>query len=284
MKLTTILISMLCLTIAMQAQLEPGHHRTNGIPISGAIVSGADFLELGMLKVQVVDIGSRRILSESQVGIKGSFQLAAVPTGFYELSVIGQAGDVRYSQEFQSGSIGFLQVALSTRPRQRAQNSISAIRLMHQTPKAATRELESATKALRKGNRLKAIEHLEKAAVIDAENFEVTSNLGALYLQEREPYKASEWLMKAHRIDPVDSVNNVNLSAYFANEGQFDKAEEHALNGLKQDPNSVRGRYMLAVALVRQGKNVDLAKTRLAEIENQFPPARNLLHSMMPRE
>lgn len=155
---------------------------------------------------------------------------------------------------------------------------------MHQTPKAAARELEAATKAFQKGNRTKAIEHLEKAAMLDPENFEAESNLGALYLQEHQTQKAYEWLAKAHRIDPGDSVNNINLSAYYANEGQFAKAEEHALNGLKQDPNSVRGRYMLAVALVRQGKNVDNARTHLNDIQNQFSPAKSLLQSLMPNQ
>lgn len=254
------------------------------LPIAGK-VNAADELELSLLRVQVMDMGSRRILADMPLGIKGSFQLPPLPIGFYDLRIVGAAGEVKHTQELHTGSSGFVTINLRGPKLPGAGGgSISALRLMHDTPKRAKKEIDSASKEFKKGNRLLAIGHLEKAAAIDPENFDVASNLGALYLQESKPDLAGPWLEKAYRIDPADAVNNVNFSAFFANQGMYQKAEEHAAAGLKSDPGSVRGRFMLAVSLVGQGKDVENAKTHLGQIQNQYAPARNLLMTLMPRQ
>jgi len=254
-----------------------------GLPILGKVHSSDD-LAVSMLRIQILDMGSRSVYVDMPLGLKGAFQLPPLPIGFYDLRIVGPAGEVKHLQELHTATSGFVDIQLKIQQQPRAQNSISAIRLMHETPKKARKELDAATRAFKKGDRATAIEHLEKAAESDPENFDVASNLGALYLQERNPEKAVPWLEKAHRIDPFDAGNNINYSAYYANLGEYAKAEDHANAGLKADPASVRGRFMLAVALVKQGKNVDSARAHLDQIQNQFAPARSLLMTLMPRQ
>lgn len=265
------------------AQLDFNTHSSSTLPIPGR-VNSPEKRELGLLRVQLIDHGSRRTLVDMPLGINGDFQLPAMPSGFYEFRIVGQADDVRYAQDIHVGTISSLSIYLPSRTGQNNGNAISALRLMHETPRKAAKELEAASKALRKQDRAKAIEHLEKAAAIDPENFDVASNLGAIYMQQQQAAKAFLWMEKAYRIDPNDSVNNINLSAYYANEGKYQKAEEYAAAGLRADPQSVRGRFMLAVSLVRQGKNVDNARTHLNQIQNQFAPARSLLLTLRPNQ
>ena len=265
------------------AQLDFNTRGSATLPIPGKVNSD-EKRELGLLRVQLIDHGSRRTLVDMPLGINGDFQLPSMPTGFYEFRIVGQADDVRYSQDIHVGTINSLNVYLPSRTRPNNGNAVYALRLMHETPRKALKEIDAASKALRKQDRAKAIEHLEKAAAIDPENFDVASNLGAIYMQQQQAAKAFFWMDKAYRIDSNDSVNNINLSAYYANEGQFQKAEEYAAAGLRADPQSVRGRFMLAVSLVRQGKDVDNARTHLNQIQNQFAPARSLLLTLTPNQ
>jgi tetratricopeptide (TPR) repeat protein len=281
--LATMLFGPAVLIMAAADQFDFNSRNSTSFPITGK-VNSTDKLELSLLRVQLVDQASRRVLVDTPLGLNGDFQLPPLATGFYEFRVVGQADEVRYRQDIHAGTTQSLNVFLPSRQPRNAGNAVSALRLMHETPKKAAKEMEAASKALRKQERPKAIEHLEKAAALDPENFDVASNLGALYMQENQPQGALAHLKRAYKIDPSDTVNNVNLSAYYANEGDFQKAEEYAVAGLKTDPNSVRGRYMLAVSLVRQGKDVNNARTQLNQIQNVFAPARNLLMTLTPRQ
>jgi tetratricopeptide (TPR) repeat protein len=252
-----------------------------GMPLQGK-VSGVDALELALLRIQVLDIQQRRLIQDQQLGIKGDFTIPSLPTGFYEVRVVGQAGEIKYSREMHTSSISFLAIQLPKSAGMGQRGTVSAVRLMHETPKAARKEIDLAAKALKKQDRAGAIEHLQKAAQADAENFEVASNLGALYLQNREPDKAIVWLEKAFQIDPNDAGNLVGLSAYHATLGNFANAEKYARASLNSDPNYVRARYMLGVALVRQGKNLSDALGHLEAIQNTFVPARSFLKSLKP--
>jgi len=268
-----------------QEVVQMGHtsHASMDMPISGKVISD-DRLELGLLRVQLIDIGSRRVVADAALSVGGGFQLPAQPIGFYEFRIVGQTGEPRYSLEIQTGSTSYLEIKLPHRNLNGQQATISAARLQHKTPKKAQKQIEAATKDFKKGDRLKAIDHLLIGDTYDPENFDILCNLGALYLKARDPEKAIPWLNKAWRIDPKDSPNNTNLSAYYAYKDDYAKAEEFAVASLKTNPNSTHARYMLAVSLLKQGKDMESARTHLNQIQGAFAPARNLLLSMKPKE
>jgi tetratricopeptide (TPR) repeat protein len=144
--------------------------------------------------------------------------------------------------------------------------------------------LDAAAKAFEKGDRPKAIALLEAGAIEDPECFEIASNLGALYLKLQSPERALPWLEKARSIDPDDSPNNTNLSAYYAFKDDYPKVEAFAAASLRVNPNSTHARFMLAVALLKQGKSTELARTHLGQIQDEFIPARNLLQALRAKE
>ncbi len=265
------------------AQIEHSGQASIATPISGRVISD-DRLELSMLRVQLIDIGSRRIVADSVLNAGGSFHLPGQPIGFYEFRIVGQTGEPRYTVEIHTGSTSHIEIKLPQRNLNGQQATVSASRLQHKTPRKAQKQIEAATKDFRKGNRLKAIEELLVGSTYDPDNFDVVSNLGALYLQEREPEKAIPWLNKAWRIDPNDSPNNTNLSVYYAYKDDFAKSEEFAVASLRSNPNSTQAHYMLAVSLLKQGKDTESARAHLDQIQSSFAPAKNLLLSMQPKE
>jgi tetratricopeptide (TPR) repeat protein len=281
--LTIILMAKAAAAPQETALLDHSSRSSVGMPISGRVISD-DRLELGLMRVQLLDIGSRRIVADSMLNAGGGFQLPAQPLGFYEFRIVGPAGESRYSLEIQTGSTSYLEIKLPHRNQNGQQATISAARLQHKTSKKAQKEIEAATRDFKKGNRLSAIEHLLLAEAHDPESFDIISNLGALYLKERDPDKALPWLNKAWRIDPNDSPNNTNLSAYYAYKDDYAKAEEFAVASLRTNPNSTHARYMLAVSLLKQGKDTAGARIHLNQIQGDFAPARNLLLSMQPKE
>ena len=286
--LTALLLATAALTgqaaaqIALE-QMESNGSRSLGQPISG-VVTGSDRLAVGLLRIQMLEAGSYRIVCDQQVGIPGNFHLPAQPLGFYELRVVGAAGEIRHSQDLHNSTGGDLTIVLGEKKQPGNNGLISAARLEHKTTKRAKKEVGEAMKAFRKGKRLEAIQHLEAAASGDPKCFDALTNLGALYLQEGEADKAIEWLKRAHRIDPGDAANNTNLSAYHAYKDDYEKSQRFAEASLRSDPSSVRAHYMLAFSLVQQGKNVDSARQHLERIQNVFGPARNLLLSLTPKQ
>jgi tetratricopeptide (TPR) repeat protein len=255
----------------------------NGMPISGRVHS-SDKLELSLLQIQLHDPATGRIIAASQIRTDGSFQFPIVPIGFYELRIVTPGSGIRLSKEIHTGSPAFLDLQLTEKISPATNKPISAARLAHTTPAKAQKQIQAATKAFEKGDRSKAIEYLLNAVAIDPQNFDAISNLGALQLQERQPDKALPWLLKAKDIDALDAANNLNLSAYYAFIDDYSKAESYAAASLRTDPNSAKAHYLLAFALVRQGKNLDYAKSHLSGIQNDFAPAKLLLNSLNPKQ
>lgn len=289
---TSLLTAFLLATVALTEhaaaqiasdQMESRGRGSLGYPVMG-VVTNSDRLALSLLRVQMVEAGSSRVVCDQQIGIQGNFQLPALPIGFYELRIVGATGEIRYSQEIHNSSVGDLNIVLGEKKQTAGIKLISATRLEHKTTKRAKKEIVEATKAFQTGRRQEAIRHLEVAAADDPDSFDALSNLGALQLQEREADKAISWLERAYRIDPTDAANNTNLSAYHAFKDDYAKAQYFAEASLRSDPDSSRAHYMLAFSLVRQGKNMDSARHHLEQIQDLFGPARNLLLSLTPKQ
>ena len=289
---TSLLTAFLLATVALTEhaaaqiasdQMESKGRGSLGYPVMG-VVTSSDRLALSLLRVQMVEAGSSRVVCDQQIGIQGNFHLPAQPIGFYELRVVGATGEIRYSQEIHNSSTGDLNIVLGEKKQTAGNKLISAARLEHKTTKRAKKEIAEATKAFQNGKRQDAIRHLEVAAADDPDSFDALSNLGALHLQEREADKAIAWLERAYKIDPTDAANNTNLSAYHAFKDDYAKAQYFAEASLRSDPDSSRAHYMLAFSLVRQGKNMDSARQHLEKIQDLFGPARNLLLSLTPKQ
>ena len=280
------MIHTIWLTVLLLQELTQQAHpsrSSNNAAITGKVIS-RDRLELGLLRAQLIEIGSQSVLAESMLNVAGGFQLPAPSNGIFEFRIIGQAGETRYSLEIQSATTSYLEIQLPERGLATQPATISAQRLQHKTPKKAQQQIDAATRNYKKGNRLKAIDDLLLGSTFDPDNFDITSNIGALYLKERDPEKALPWLNKAWLIDPNDSPNNTNLSAYYAYKDDYAKAEEYASASLRANPNSTHARCMLAVSLLKQGKDSEGARTHLNQIQGAFSPAKALLLSMQPKE
>ncbi len=142
------------------------------------------------LRVQLIDIGSQRIIAQARVFSDGTFNLPPQAPGFAEIRFVNDAGTVLCEREIHTVTPGVLAIQLPSRKPGGAGGPISARRLGHKTPKAATKAFAAAQKAHRAKDRDRAIQDVQAAAEMDLFYFDALKNLGALYLQGLTPEAA----------------------------------------------------------------------------------------------
>jgi len=209
-------------------------------PVQGKIFH-EDRSELMLWRVQIVDLAGMKVIAEKNLAADGSFLLPSLPLGLFEFRVVGAGGDTRYSREIHTAH----ETNIEVRMRQRGGGIVAASRIRHKTPKQARKALQAAQKAHEKRDWEAAIAYLKEAEISDPDNFDVSSNLGAIYLQLKRDEEALPYLEKARKIDPSDSQNNLNLALYHARKGNYEVAEVHARAGMRSEPNSQRGLLLM---------------------------------------
>lgn len=244
------------------------------------VINSSDSDRLNRLSVQLIDIATHRVLADVPVYGNGAFQLPPQAAGFFELRVVDDTGSLLYEREIHTAAAGTLAIQLASPKPVGLPGPISVGRLSHKTPKAALKQFTEAQKSHQAKDRKRAIEHLKAAVALDPQYFDALSNLGALYLQNNDLDAAKLYLDRARGLDSSDSPNNTNLSAYYAQRAEYARAEEFARLGLRNNPSSPRAHYMLAFALIRQGKDIESARQHLSQIDSSFGPARSLLLSL----
>jgi hypothetical protein len=248
------------------------------MPIQGQVLN-AHPVNNAQYRIQLIETTARRILMERPLSADGSFTFPPHPIAFYELRVVGLMGATLASKEFHSSEGAFITIsAPAAKPA--AESILSALRLSHKVPKAARKHFETAMKLLKNPDDPEALEHLKQAVAIDAEFFEAQALLGAALLDHKQFPKARQALEAARKLDPANANNNANLATWHLIHHDFASGELHARQCLRSNPNHARAHYLLAHALIEQGKPVGEIKQHLQHAEAAFPPARELLRRM----
>ncbi|MCX6611836.1 MAG: tetratricopeptide repeat protein [Acidobacteria bacterium] len=157
---------------------------------------------------------------------------------------------------------------------------VSLSRLQHKIPRQAIKEYVAAHEASRKGERNKAISHLQKAIEIDPDYFEAHNNLGVQWMREGKAAEAINAFERAIAIDAGDSLAETNLSVALLSLGRFAEAETAARAGLRGDALSARARLYLALSLLEQKKGRKEVLFHLSKASSQLEPARKLLEQL----
>jgi tetratricopeptide (TPR) repeat protein len=102
-----------------------------------------------------------------------------------------------------------------------------------------------------------AIEDCHHAIDLDPEFGNPYNDIGAYYLEQREPDEAIPWLRMALKAKRYESYcfPHFNLGRVFEAKGQLDKALEHYRHALEEDP-----RYALAAKAVERVKGKLVAR------------------------
>lgn len=247
--------------------------------LSGRIEANASS-ELQRLRVQIVPLGSRRVLSETNPNHRGAFEIES-PTGMHEVRVVTLHGSVIHSQAIQLPYAHTLVIDLRQGSTLAGTNNpISLVRLQHRVPKKAVKEYEAAHDASAQGDRTRALAHLEKAIQIDPLYFEAINNLGVQLIRLERVEEACRMFERAIAIDPADPLAETNLSFALLRLGRFAEAEEAARAGVRADGISPRARFYLAISLLEQRKPRKEILFHLSKASPQLEPARKLMEQL----
>ena len=120
-------------------------------------------------------------------------------------------------------------------------------------PKQATKQFEKATKAERKGNHQEAIDHYEKALAIAPAMYTARNNLASLYLEQHRFDEAERQLKKVIAENHADANAYFNLANVYLLTNRLREATDSVEEGLKRQPQSGLGEFLMGSVLVRKG-------------------------------
>jgi Flp pilus assembly protein TadD len=152
--------------------------------------------------------------------------------------------------------------------------TVTLHQLTHKIPKKAVKEYEHSIKAQSQGDRDAAIEHLNKAVVIDPQFWEALNNLGVNLVSAKRVGLGIEQLRKAITVDPHAPVAYANLSLAFFQEHKFGDAEQAARQNAAIDPLATTGPLVLGTSLILEHKFTLEAEESLRRATKWFPQAR----------
>ena len=120
-------------------------------------------------------------------------------------------------------------------------------------PKQATKQFEKATKAEREGNHQEAIDHYEKALAIAPAMYTARNNLASLYLEQHRFDEAEGQLKKVIAENHADANAYFNLANVYLLTNRLREATDSVEEGLKRQPQSGLGEFLMGSVLVRKG-------------------------------
>ena len=248
--------------------------------VSGRI-EASEGSDLSRLRVQVLPIGSQNVVYETNPNHFGSFEVGTSASGTYELRFVNLQGTVVHSQSlhFPNSQTLIVKIGQAASPGIQLP-PISLSRLQHKVPKQAVKEYTAAHQASKRGERNKAILHLQKALEIDPDYFEAHNNLGVQWMREGKAAEALRAFERAIAIDASDPLAETNLAVALLTLGRFAEAEAAARAGLRGDGLSARARLYLALSLLEQNKARKEVLFHLVKASSQLEPARKLLEQL----
>lgn len=142
-------------------------------------------------------------------------------------------------------------------------------------PKNAIKEFDKGVEADKNQKRDDAIRHYQKAVSVSPEFYPAHNNLGSDYLSKSDFNLAETEFREVIRINPTDAAAYFNLAHVLLLTQRLRESLEHAINGLKREPNSAFGYFVLGSAFQRAGDAVqsERALRRALELDAKLPQA-----------
>ena len=132
---------------------------------------------------------------------------------------------------------------------------------MKDIPKAARKEFDRGVKSDHEGDRDGAIRHYQKALRIEPGFYPARNNLGSDYLNQGNLAAAAVEFEHVIKNNPTDAAAYFNIANVSLLTRKYRESLEEALQGLKREPNSAFGHFVLGSACQRVG---DVAQSERA--------------------
>ena len=233
---------------------------------------------VGQLRVTRVGSPPMRVLvklerSGAQVGetysdAEGKFSFDDLPANLYHL-VVRQEGyraiemGVPINPTVQHIAHVQLELVPEDTPDQQTQSTVKGgnpsmvdeAALEDKYPKEAKKQYEKGTKAQREGRHQEAIEHYEKALAMAPGMYFARNNLGSLYLENQKFGEAETEFRRVIAQNQADAIAYFNLANVCLLTDRLCEAAGSIQEGLKRQPLSGFGQFLMGSLLIRKGDN-----------------------------
>ncbi len=142
-------------------------------------------------------------------------------------------------------------------------------------PKKAIKEFDKGVEADKNQKRDEAIRHYERAVSLAPNFYPAHNNLGSAYLSKSDFKSAEAEFREVIRINPADAAAYFNLADVFLLTQRLQESLEHAIQGLRREPNSAFGYFILGSAFQRAGDTAqsERALRRALELDPKLSQA-----------
>lgn len=228
--------------------------------------------------------GSR--VGRKTVGYDGSFVFESLTSGDYLLTIerpdLASVGRPLQIRDYKEPRTVVLDIRLkgnesaSFREVVKAYGSLPSDRKAEEQSKKVGRKAGKAylkaSAAAAKGDRAKAIRHLQNAVRAQPAFFEAHYNLGVHYQALEQWENATRAYLRAIELRSDTARPNFNLGVIFHNQGKLDQAIQRYRHALKYDPSFAEAHQALGEARFQQGR--PYAAEQHLETATRLAPAR----------
>jgi Tfp pilus assembly protein PilF len=128
-------------------------------------------------------------------------------------------------------------------------------------PKSALKEFDRGVEADRKGQRDEAIRHYQKVLSLAPSFYPAHNNLGSDYLSKSDFQSAQAQFEEAIKLNHSDAEAHLNLANVLLQTKKYDDALSNVEQGLRRQPTSAFGKFILGAIYSRMGKGPEAEKT-----------------------
>ncbi|HTS65782.1 MAG TPA: tetratricopeptide repeat protein [Candidatus Acidoferrales bacterium] len=242
--------------------------------------------------VQPSDSGAAAVELDGEMGMSyrapvdgsGFFRLNSITPGDYRARVLDTYGNPMETFFVEvRRTMPMLELRLpEVRQTNRGGGStISMALLQHKVPGKAQKELELAMRAKKKNDTGGAIDHLQKALALDPRYMQAHNNLGVCYIATGRAGLALGEFQKALEMDPADSGLQANVAAALLGLHQAADAERAARRSVELNGANPRAHYLLALAMLEQGRFTPEVEKHLRDAAPDVPRAHFVLGTVL---
>lgn len=225
-------------------------------------------------------------VGQKTVGYDGSFVFDSLTSGNYVVTIkrpnfatVGRPLEIKNYKESRTVVLDIRlrgNESASFREVVKTYGSLPSDRKAEEKSKKVSRKAAQAylkaSAATTKGNRSKAIQHLQKAVRAEPEFFEAYYNLGVQYQALGKWENATQAYLRAIELRHNTAKPNFNLGVIYHNHGKLNQAIQRYQKALEYDPSFAEAHQALGEARFQQGRHY--AAEQHLETATRLAPAR----------